>query len=112
MLLVGVIIEEITEEVAPDLSQSSNGSAEVSVPKPLEINGQSHIQPDLASGAPSASAEYLQALKDDPESIRYGLHLLGIGFHNLRTRSFLMLYFMKCMVLIIFGPPGEVLKVE
>lgn len=67
----GVIIEEITEEVATELSQSHKSSAEVSAPKkPSEINGQSHIQPDLPSGFPSTSTEYLQALKDDPESIR------------------------------------------
>lgn len=83
MFLVGVIIEEITEEVATELSQSNNGSVEVSMPKPSEINGQSHIQPDPPSRAPSTSTEYLQALKDDPESIRYGLHLLGIGFHKI-----------------------------
>ncbi|KAM7522923.1 hypothetical protein LguiA_012825 [Lonicera macranthoides] len=67
----GVVIEEITEEVEAPSGNRKSAPAEYSVSQPQEINGQNKSQRPTTSGGPSAAnTEYLQALKDDPESIR------------------------------------------
>ena len=69
---VGLIIEEIADE-EPTSSSASHDSApaESSFTKPQETSGHSQNQPDVPGRPHSTSSEYLQALKDDPESIRY-----------------------------------------
>ncbi|KAL3518703.1 hypothetical protein ACH5RR_021292 [Cinchona calisaya] len=76
----GLIIEEITEE-KPTNSSAGHESppAGSSVPKPQETSGPSQNQPDILGWPPSTSSDYLQALKDDLESIR--------SFQNLISRT-------------------------
>ncbi|KAK3020141.1 hypothetical protein RJ639_003249 [Escallonia herrerae] len=59
----GVVIEEITEE---DTSPS-----EVSVSQRQDSNGRNTSQSEFTSEAPSTSSEHFQALKDDPQSLRF-----------------------------------------
>ncbi|KAA8550120.1 hypothetical protein F0562_001804 [Nyssa sinensis] len=68
----GLVIEEITEELetvsAGNLDRCS--SSEYSVSQPQKTSGCSKSQTKINSGAPSTGSECLQALKDDPETIR------------------------------------------
>ncbi|XP_027082247.2 outer envelope protein 61 [Coffea eugenioides] len=74
----GLIIEEIADE-EPTSSSASHDSApaESSFTKPQETSGHSQNQPDVPGRPHSTSSEYLQALKDDPESIRSFQNLIS-----------------------------------
>lgn len=77
----GLVIEEITEEELTSSSASHDSPpAESSFTKPQETSGHSQNQADILGRLPpSTNSEYLQALKDDPESIR--------SFQNLISRT-------------------------
>ncbi|XP_071930976.1 outer envelope protein 61-like [Coffea arabica] len=74
----GLIIEEIADE-EPTSSSASHDSppAESFFTKPQETSGHSQNQPDILGRPHSTSSEYLQALKDDPESIRSFQNLIS-----------------------------------
>ncbi|CAK9184647.1 unnamed protein product [Ilex paraguariensis] len=67
----GLVIEEITEEVqtvSPEICESK--PTEYPVSRPKETSGCSNGRIDIPDVVPSTDTESLQALKDDPESIR------------------------------------------
>ena len=70
--LIGLVIEEITEE---DVIQSSEicetSSKECSVPQVQNISDFSERQPDVKTNDRLTNSEAIQALKDDPDSIRF-----------------------------------------
>uniref|UniRef100_A0A5B7AIE3 Putative outer envelope protein 61 n=1 Tax=Davidia involucrata TaxID=16924 RepID=A0A5B7AIE3_DAVIN len=67
----GLVIEEITEEVETVSAENwERSSTEYSVSQPQETSSCSKSQTEINSGAPSTNSECLQALKDDPETIR------------------------------------------
>ncbi|XP_057954511.1 outer envelope protein 61 [Malania oleifera] len=66
-----LIIEEITEEMPSVSSENNeNSSTEYSVMQPRESSGCSMSHSETDSGGPTTNSEYLQALKDDPETVR------------------------------------------
>ncbi|KAL3530237.1 hypothetical protein ACH5RR_009559 [Cinchona calisaya] len=74
----GLIIEEIIEEEVTNLSSSHESSpTKSSVSKPQESSVHSQNQPDILGASPSTSSEYLQALQNDPESIRSFQNLIS-----------------------------------
>ncbi|XP_057509422.1 outer envelope protein 61-like isoform X2 [Actinidia eriantha] len=66
----GLIIEEITEEQTVSSENCESSNKVYSVSQPQETSGCSQSQPEINTNAPSTNSEYVQALKDDPETIR------------------------------------------
>lgn len=70
--MIGLVIEEITEEEETVSSENYDGStAKYSVSPPQESSGSSKSQAGINIEAPSTNAECVQALKDDPEAMRF-----------------------------------------
>lgn len=69
--LIGLVIEEITEEVGTMTSENlKNSSTEYSVTQPREGVDASNSGSRASSGGLATNSESLQALKDDPEAVR------------------------------------------
>ncbi|XP_021715632.1 outer envelope protein 61-like [Chenopodium quinoa] len=67
----GLVIEEITEEVEAVLvSNDKRASQDCSVTHPEESIGHSKYQSETVSKRPTTESECLQAMKDDPDTIR------------------------------------------
>uniref|UniRef100_A0A5B7AHY7 Putative outer envelope protein 61 isoform X1 n=1 Tax=Davidia involucrata TaxID=16924 RepID=A0A5B7AHY7_DAVIN len=66
----GLVIEEITEVQTVSSENFEYSSTEYSVSQPQEINDCSKSQTEISSVAPSTNSECLEAIKDDPETIR------------------------------------------
>lgn len=66
----GVVIEEITEEEEAPSNKFERSRTESSVSQSQESNGYNKRETEISNGVPSTNSDYLQALKDDPESIR------------------------------------------
>lgn len=77
LYLTELVIEEITEEEPTVLSKKpENSTADCSMSQPQrtkqETSSSEHLHgTGISGGPPSSSSECLQALKDDPESIRF-----------------------------------------
>lgn len=70
--LIGLVIEEITEEVETLGSGIQNSSyMEYSGVQPRENGNSSKSQTAVNNGGITTNLESLQALKDDPEAIRF-----------------------------------------
>lgn len=70
--MIGLVIEEITEEEETASSENCDRStAKYSVSPPQETSGSSTSQSGINIESPSTNAECVQALKDDPEAIRF-----------------------------------------
>lgn len=68
---IGVVIEEITEEEHIVSSENWESSTkDFSVNEPQETSGSSKGQSEIHAG-PTTNLDYLQALQDDPDSIRF-----------------------------------------
>lgn len=68
----GVVIEEITEEVSSTSSANlQSSSTEYSLKKPRESTGFSKSENRKMVGDVMTNTESLQALKDDPEALRF-----------------------------------------
>ncbi|KAK6144160.1 hypothetical protein DH2020_020980 [Rehmannia glutinosa] len=88
----GLVIEEITEEATVSSDNHENSASEHSVLPPQE-KSQRSASPHLRE-AQSTSTEHLEALKDDPESIRFLavdekliFNCLLISFQNFISRT-------------------------
>ncbi|KNA25078.1 hypothetical protein SOVF_009830 [Spinacia oleracea] len=91
----GLVIEEITEEVeAVSATSGKRESKDFSVTHPVESHGHSK-EPETVSKRPTTESECLQALKDDPDSIR--------SFQNFMSRAD-----PETLSRMSSGKPGEV----
>ncbi|KAJ4829161.1 hypothetical protein Tsubulata_032720 [Turnera subulata] len=66
----GLVIEEITEEVETEASESLSSSKHSTVTQPKESNGVSSSGSHANTAGLGSNAESLQALKNDPDAIR------------------------------------------
>uniref|UniRef100_A0A803KRC5 Outer envelope protein 61 n=1 Tax=Chenopodium quinoa TaxID=63459 RepID=A0A803KRC5_CHEQI len=67
----GLVIEEITEEIeAVAVANGKRTSQDCSVTQPEESSGHSKYQSETVSKRPTTESECLQAMKDDPDTIR------------------------------------------
>lgn len=77
--MIGLVIEEITEEEESKSSENYEGStAKYSVSPPRETSGSSKSQAGINIEAPSTNAACVQALKDDPEAVRFVACMKGL----------------------------------
>lgn len=71
LYVLGLIIEDITEEVECDLSKKNvTSSSEASVTQARERSEHSRVRDESCTDKSTSNSEYLQALKDDPDAIR------------------------------------------
>lgn len=67
-----MVIEELTEEEPPVSSETTDGQAAESVAsQPREAISPPKSQSEILGGPPLSNSESLEALKNDPESIRF-----------------------------------------